>query len=58
MMAQTVRTPDSRTCERCGRHERLGTEGYGWRAAETGRVNCIHEWDIDGAFVSVTDDVA
>ena len=55
MMAQRLRTPDSRTCERCGRLERWDTDAFGWRAAETGRVNCIHEWDIDGGFVSVTD---
>lgn len=54
-MAQRLRTPDSRTCERCGRVERWDTGEFGWRAVDAGRVNCIHEWDIDGGFVSVTD---
>lgn len=54
-MAQRLRTPEDRTCEQCGRLERWDDDGFGWRAAETGRVNCIHEWDIDGKFVSVTD---
>lgn len=53
-MAQRLRTPEARTCERCGRVERWHAEAFGWRAAETGDVSCIHEWDIDGGFVSVT----
>lgn len=56
-MAGQLRTPDRRACERCGRVEQWDEETFRWRATETGTVNCIHEWDIDGTFVSVVDDV-
>ncbi|MFD1567989.1 HEWD family protein [Halolamina litorea] len=53
-MTDLLRTPERRTCERCGRVERHdGADG--WRAARVGEIHCIHEWDIDGAFVPVSD---
>lgn len=55
-MAGQLRTPDRRTCERCDRVERWDEETFRWRATEAGMVNCIHEWDIDGTFVSIVDD--
>ncbi|SEO82399.1 hypothetical protein SAMN04487948_105339 [Halogranum amylolyticum] len=50
-----IRKPTERTCERCGRQE-VWTDDS-WRVAEvdgeraTGSTHCIHEWDIDGAFL-------
>jgi len=38
-MSVQIRNPTERTCERS------------WRVEEAGRVFCIHEWDINGAFV-------
>ena len=50
-MSDLLRTPERRTCERCGRTEHY--DGGNWRADRLGRVYCIHEWDIDGAFVPI-----
>ncbi|WP_049980631.1 HEWD family protein [Halolamina rubra] len=50
-MSDLLRTPERRTCERCGRVEQYD-EGV-WRADRLGDLYCIHEWDIDGAFVPV-----
>jgi len=52
-MSDFLRTPERRTCERCGRLERYHEDAGVWRADQTGDINCIHEWDIDGAFVPV-----
>jgi hypothetical protein len=35
--------------------ERHEADVGGWQAQRVGDVHCIHEWDIDGAFVPVTD---
>ena len=53
-MSDLLRTPDRRSCERCGRVERY--DGGVWRAARLGEVYCIHEWDIDGTFVPIKRD--
>lgn len=52
-MSDLLRTPERRTCERCGRLERYDDDAGIWRADRPGEVNCIHEWDIDGTFVPV-----
>lgn len=52
-MSDLLRTPDRRSCERCGRVEDY--DDSVWRAKRLGDVYCIHEWDIDGDFVPVTD---
>ena len=54
-MAAELRTPDRRRCERCGRVERWDATAFAWRARDRGTVNCIHEWDIDGTFVTLAD---
>lgn len=55
-MSDLLRTPDRRVCERCGRVEH-SDEG-GWRASRVGELYCIHEWDIDGAFVPIEGEAA
>lgn len=52
-MSDLLRTPERRTCERCGRLERYDEDAGVWRAERTGDIHCIHEWDIDGAFVPI-----
>ena len=54
-MSDLLRTPDRRVCERCGRVEQYDDDAGCWRADRVGELHCIHEWDIDGAFVPVTD---
>ena len=54
-MSDHLRTPERRICERCGRLERHNEDIGGWRVERVGDVHCIHEWDIDGTFVPVTD---
>jgi hypothetical protein len=69
-MAPTLRTPTERTCERCGRTEIWDDDAGTWRVAEetaedagadstdgrpVGSPYCIHEWDINGAFVPFDD---
>lgn len=51
-MSATVRTPEKRRCERCGRTERWNDEAENWRVAgdEVGELYCIHSWDITGRF--------
>jgi hypothetical protein len=55
-MNATMRRPESRTCERCGRRERWDDAESRWRVAAdddgraVGNVYCVHEWDIDGTF--------
>jgi len=52
-----LRKPEKRVCERCGRHEVWDEEAVSWRVREVdgdrkvGNLYCIHEWDINGAFV-------
>jgi hypothetical protein len=62
----TLRKPDERECERCGRREIWDDEHDTWRVATddpdaadaastddagvVGDVHCVHEWDIDGSF--------
>ncbi|WP_435068387.1 HEWD family protein [Haloplanus sp. C73] len=57
-MGVTIRKPTERQCERCGRQEVWNDTTSTWRVARdddgerhTGRVYCIHEWDINGTFV-------
>ncbi|MXR42187.1 hypothetical protein GRX01_12660 [Halobaculum sp. WSA2] len=55
-MAARIRRPRARTCERCGREERLDDATGSWVVADgTGEVYCIHEWDINGSFVPFED---
>jgi hypothetical protein len=55
----TLRRPELRTCEQCGRRERWDPEHRGWvvategTSAVVGDVYCIHEWDINGTFSTV-----
>ena len=57
-----LRTPDRRTCDRCGRQEQWDGAETTWRVAtvdgerRVGRVHCIHEWDINGSFPPFPDD--
>jgi hypothetical protein len=55
-MSDLLRTPDRRSCERCGRVEDY--DDSVWRAKRLGDVYCIHEWDINGAFVPVRGEAA
>lgn len=58
-MAEDLRTPDRRTCERCGRREEWDDDRAVWRVASedgqrrVGDPYCVHEWDIDGTFEPV-----
>jgi hypothetical protein len=51
-----LRRPTERACELCGRQEAWDGEIESWRIAVeegerlTGRVYCVHEWDINGRF--------
>lgn len=55
-MSTTLRTPEERTCERCGREEYWDAEDRVWRIVReddevrAGDPYCIHEWDITGEF--------
>jgi hypothetical protein len=55
-MTGTLRTPEARICERCGRAERWDADAEGWRIRTedgerlVGDPYCIHEWDINGTF--------
>jgi hypothetical protein len=55
----SLRRPEVRTCEGCGRRERWDQQLRGWVVASeggeaaVGDVYCIHEWDINGTFVTV-----
>jgi hypothetical protein len=59
----TLRTPTERTCERCGRRERWDESVAGWRVVRedgepaVGRLFCFHEWDINGTFVPIEEEV-
>ncbi|UIO99118.1 hypothetical protein Hbl1158_11310 [Halobaculum sp. CBA1158] len=55
-MPARIRRPSERTCERCGRHERVDDALGSWVVDdEVGEVYCIHEWDINGSFVPFED---
>jgi hypothetical protein len=55
----SLRRPEVRICERCGRRERWDQQLRGWvvatldETAAVGDVYCIHEWDINGTFATV-----
>lgn len=61
-MADRLRRPRRRECERCGRVERWQGAPPSWCIAvvdgerRTGDPACIHEWDIDGSFDPVARD--
>ncbi len=46
-----LRRPSTRACERCGRAEEWDEAATTWRVEETGRLFCVHEWDINGSFL-------
>ncbi|MFC7165685.1 HEWD family protein [Halospeciosus flavus] len=50
-----IRTPNERSCTRCGRHEEWNEEEGTWTVVdeEVGDVYCIHAWDITGQFTPV-----
>lgn len=52
-MSVEIRSPTERTCERCGRVEIVDDDTGSWGVEEPGRIFCVHEWDINGAFVPV-----
>lgn len=60
-MSRNLRTPDDRTCERCGREELWDEDDGVWRIAVedgervVGDTYCIHEWDITGEFTPIED---
>ncbi len=51
----SIRKPQRRECERCGRREIWSDEAETWQIAEgrdaVGDPHCIHEWDINGTFL-------
>jgi hypothetical protein len=56
-----LRRPTERACERCDRAERWDPDAEAWRVVvddepAVGNPHCIHEWDINGAFVPFEDD--
>jgi hypothetical protein len=57
----TIRKPRDRTCELCGRQEQWNDEADTWQVVREddepliGDRYCIHEWDINGAFVPIED---
>ncbi|SNR51071.1 HEWD family protein [Halorubrum vacuolatum] len=55
-MGVRITPPTERTCERCGRSERWDDAVEGWRIDEdAGQIYCLHEWDINGTFVPITE---
>ena len=56
-MTGELRRPTQRLCERCGREEYWEPSADAWRITTVGEKKkigspyCIHEWDINGAFV-------
>ncbi|MFC7046225.1 HEWD family protein [Halobacteriaceae archaeon GCM10025711] len=51
-MASTIRVPEQRTCQECGRRERWDATEENWVVEDdtVGEVYCIHSWDITGEF--------
>lgn len=61
MTGSVLRKPKERTCERCGREEVWDEDAESWSVVrnddpKTGSVYCLHEWDINGTFVTVRDE--
>ncbi len=55
-MSVTITPPTERTCELCGRAERWDDGTEGWKIdGEPGNVYCLHEWDINGTFMPITE---
>ena len=60
-MGTRLRTPEDRTCERCGREETWDETDHVWRIVRedgdrlVGDPYCIHEWDITGEFTPTGD---
>jgi len=58
-MGTRLRTPEDRTCERCGREETWDEADRVWRIVRedgervVGDPYCIHEWDITGEFTPI-----
>ncbi|MFB6301622.1 MAG: HEWD family protein [Haloferacaceae archaeon] len=58
-MGVRLRSPQERTCERCGRREEWDPDAERWQVVRkdddpvAGNVFCLHEWDINGSFVPV-----
>lgn len=49
-----IRTPENRTCTRCGREETWNDDATTWEVDdEVGDVYCVHDWDITGEFTPV-----
>ncbi len=51
-MSLTIRSPDERSCVRCGRTESWNEDVNAWRVPDgaEGEVACIHDWDVTGEF--------
>lgn len=53
----SIRKPQRRECERCGRREVWSEAAETWTIANedgedaVGDPHCIHEWDINGTFL-------
>ena len=56
-MSVDLQPPTERVCERCDRAERWDDDANSWQidGDAAGNVYCIHEWDINGSFVTVED---
>ncbi|ELZ13500.1 hypothetical protein C479_01606 [Halovivax asiaticus JCM 14624] len=55
---RSIRAPDRRRCEQCGRVETWDPLRQQWAIADATRRDrtrrwCIHEWDITGTFCPV-----
>lgn len=59
MRRETIRKPDRRVCEQCGRVETWDRAADTWVIErqdgdrQVGDPHCIHEWDINGSFSPV-----
>ncbi|MDR5657520.1 HEWD family protein [Halodesulfurarchaeum sp. HSR-GB] len=49
-MSVTIRHPTERACLRCEREEIWQEDEGTWRAKATGRIYCVHEWNVTGTF--------
>lgn len=50
-MGVKIRRPQTRRCLRCEREEVWDEEIGGWRIeGASGKVYCVHEWNITGGF--------
>jgi hypothetical protein len=53
-----VDPPAARVCERCGRREEWDPERTSWSLVsgeDRGTPQCLHEWDINGAYNPLTE---